>query len=541
MKLHPKISVILLVVSVLGAAWLARVDFILKSMPYVGHMDEPYVTFPAIRILQKCDLNPHYFQYPSLPVYLTSASFATGFLWASFKGDVSSLKNIGSVTFPYYTHKRIVFPAKVLLATLSVLTMALAGLIALQIYGRTEPLILSPLIVLVSGLFLMHSWVYINVDMFGAFFGALTVFAAAYGMNRPGFLFRAVVPGFLAGLTYACKYNYGVVLVCPLLAVWLSDNDRKIKMSVLAAGSSAVAFFIAVPYSLLDQGTFVADVLKQVRHYSTGHRGFEGLPGLPQLLHYMNHLVYEYGITLCLLSLIGLGFSLAHHRRQACVVFSFPLALLAFMSLQKVNFVRNILPLHTFFAVAAAYGWTRSRQASAELLYRWISNRKAADIFATVFLAAVTAATVPWGRVVDNYSVPEDSRNLAITWISKNLPHGSKVQIPEEMIFDARQLLDSYEIAFFTLKGIDQLNEMEPDSIAVIPYFRSDNRFKGGEEAERLNNLFAETPALVSFGSNPVIINFHFREAATPLNPRLRIVRFPARGASISGMDGKKS
>ena len=530
MKIHPKLAVSLLLVGVLGVAWLVRVDFIWKSLPYVGHMDEPVLTVPAIRILQKGDFNPHNFQYPSLPIYITSASFAAGYLWASSTGGVPSLREVGSVSYPYYTHKRVVFPAKILLATLSVLTIALAGLMALQIYGRKDLLILSPLILLVSGLFLMHSWVYINVDMFGAFFGALTVCAALYGMNHPGYVARAVVPGILAGLTYACKYNYGVVLVSPLLAVWLSDQDRKIKMIVLAAGSSAVAFFLAVPYSLLDYRAFVAGVLKQVGVYSTGHKGFEGLPGLPQLLHYMNHLVSEYGMMLCLLALIGLVCSVVYHRRQALVVFSFPLGLLALMSLQKVNFVRNILPLHVFFAVAAAYGWTRSLKVATDLICRWIPERKAVQIFVTVVLAVTAAATIPWGRVVDSYSVPRDSRNLAVIWIFENLPLGSKIQLPEEMVLDTRRLRDKYELASIALKKISHVSEMEPNSIAIVPYFRPDTRRKGGEEAERLNRLFAEAPALVSFGSNPVIINYFFREAATPFDPRFRLVRFPPNG-----------
>ncbi len=523
--MHHKSMMILLLAVVLMAALLVRVDFITKSMPYVGHMDEPVLTLPAIKILQTGDCNPHNFQYPSLPIYLTSASFAMGYLWAAVAGDVSSMQKVGSVSYPYYTHGKVVLPAKILLALLSVLTMALAGVMAFQMYGRKDLLIFSPLVLFISGLFLTHSWVYINVDMFGAFFGALTVTASLYGMNRQGYLARAIVPGFLAGLTCACKYNYGAVFLSPLLSVWLSNRGERIKMSLLMAGSSAVGFVLAVPYSVLDYRSFVASVLKQVQVYSTGHTGFEGQPGLSQLLHYTKHLNSEYGVLLFVLALIGLVCTVVFDYRKALVFFSFPLSLLALMSLQKVNFVRNILPLHVFFAVASAYGLVRFRQAAVDFAGRWVPIRKSVVIFVNVILVIAVTASLPWERVLDNYSIPRDSRHLAVEWIQANLPPGSKMQLPIEMVIDTRSLRDTYEIVPISLKKISNLKEMESNSILFVPHFRPDTRRRGGKEAERLNQMFAGVPTLAFFGSNPVIVNYFFREAATPFNPRFRICR----------------
>jgi len=527
-KARNEMVLILLLAGLLLAAWLVRTDFILKNMPYVGHMDEPVVTIPAIRILQTGDCNPHHFQYPSLPIYLTSASFAVGYLWAAVAGDVSSLQKVGSVFYPYYTHGKIVLPAKIILALLSVLTMALAGFMAFQMYGRTDLLIFSPLVLLISGLFLTHSWVYINVDMFGAFFGALTVTASLYGMNRQGYLARAIVPGLLAGLTCACKYNYGVVLLSPLLSVWLSNRGERIKMSFLMAGSSAVGFVLAVPYSLLDYRSFADSVLKQVQVYSTGHTGFEGQPGLSQLLHYTNHLNSEYGVLLFVLALVGLVCTVFFDYRKALVFFSFPLSLLALMSLQKVNFVRNILPLHVFFAVASAYGLVRFRKAAVDFVGRWAPIRKSVVIFVNVILVIAVTASLPWERVLDNYSIPRDSRHLAVEWIQANLPPGSKIQLPIEMVIDTRSLRGRYEIVPITLKKISRLNDLELNSIIVVPHFRGDTRRRGGEEAERLNQMFDGLSTLAFFGSNPVIINYFFLEAGTPFDPRFRICRISA-------------
>ena len=58
---------------------LYKLDFGVE-LPYVAHTDEPTQYNPAIRILTTGDLNPHFFNYPSLPIYLYSAVLA-------FRGD----------------------------------------------------------------------------------------------------------------------------------------------------------------------------------------------------------------------------------------------------------------------------------------------------------------------------------------------------------------------------------------------------------------------------------------------------------------------
>ncbi|MFN2286438.1 MAG: glycosyl transferase family 39, partial [Anaerolineae bacterium] len=48
---------------------LWRLDFGME-LPYLAHTDEPTQYNPAINILKTGDLNPHFFNYPSLTIYL---------------------------------------------------------------------------------------------------------------------------------------------------------------------------------------------------------------------------------------------------------------------------------------------------------------------------------------------------------------------------------------------------------------------------------------------------------------------------------------
>jgi hypothetical protein len=41
--------------------------------PYAYHFDEPFIVKPALRIADSGDLNPHFFRYPSLLIYVEAA------------------------------------------------------------------------------------------------------------------------------------------------------------------------------------------------------------------------------------------------------------------------------------------------------------------------------------------------------------------------------------------------------------------------------------------------------------------------------------
>src|SRR5437588_10884558 len=90
-----------LLLLLLVAELSVRFSWIDASMPYPRHIDEAQLAEPARRILLTGDLDPHDFEYPSLPVYLVTASFAVGFLHACATSTFCKLDGIGSVTYPY--------------------------------------------------------------------------------------------------------------------------------------------------------------------------------------------------------------------------------------------------------------------------------------------------------------------------------------------------------------------------------------------------------------------------------------------------------
>src|SRR5207247_11395661 len=56
------------------------------SLPYVIHADESLIVDRAVHIVKTGDLNPHWFVYPALVIYLQAAVDKLNLLWGTWRG-----------------------------------------------------------------------------------------------------------------------------------------------------------------------------------------------------------------------------------------------------------------------------------------------------------------------------------------------------------------------------------------------------------------------------------------------------------------------
>src|SRR6476660_8229971 len=75
----------------LTAAALLRFWTLGHGVPYVLGVDEPEVMDRAVRMVQTGDFNPHFFDYPSLYMYVQAAVVVARFLFGAVRGEWSSL------------------------------------------------------------------------------------------------------------------------------------------------------------------------------------------------------------------------------------------------------------------------------------------------------------------------------------------------------------------------------------------------------------------------------------------------------------------
>ncbi len=232
---RPSRSSVALWALIVVVALAARLRLIDGSMPYPAHLDERQLADPAANILRTGDWNPHQFEYPTLPMYLIAASFAAGYIDAAATERVKRVEDIGSVSFPYYAHRRVVRPARILFALLSVLSIGLCGVIGYRLTGESIVLWLAPLLLAASGTFLQLSCGYLNVDIVGCTFVTALLALLMEPWTAANAYRRCVSCGVLCGLALASKYNLFTAL---LPASWRSFSTRRAAASPVSGSSS---------------------------------------------------------------------------------------------------------------------------------------------------------------------------------------------------------------------------------------------------------------------------------------------------------------
>lgn len=503
---------IALVVLCLGTVWL-QCRLITQTSPYPIHVDEGFVSGPAYRTVTTGNFHPYTFNYPSLPKYIAAAGMAAGFIRGATRGDMADILRVGNPGYPYYGHPRMLVTARELYALLASVAAAATGWMAWMVTRRAPTIVLAPLILVASPLFFYHSWAYLNVDIIGACFTTLALAFVVRATERPTLVRSAVVPALLAGLAAGSKYTVAVVLASVLAGILLFPPERRrLYPMAVAAGTAALAFLVAVPYSLLDLPGFVNGLAFEAFHYASGHRGFQDAPGWPQARYYGAHFLSEFGGGL-LLAIAGLLFCARRQPRVTAILLLFPAVLMWLLIAQRVHFERNVVSLHPIVALFAAAGAVgvydlalpalRARGADGRLP-RW------------AWAAVVLLIAVPVWHLRDHWRDQTDSRTRATRWMEADLPADWAIVLPEELGLDPRPLRGAGRnvIEFHLQKTLtpdavrQALAEVPSPAVILVPRFGADDRFRGADVAPALNQLTASWRVLRRYEGNDVLVNY---------------------------------
>ncbi|MGK5082334.1 hypothetical protein WDW37_03435 [Bdellovibrionota bacterium FG-1] len=493
-----------------------RVVFIEGALPYSRHVDEQAIIPHAARILKTGDLEPSIYVYPSLPIYLTSIFQGLGYLNEKAHGRMSQLAEFDGRVYPYFVQPSVMLFPKLLFAGFSVLVLWLGGILAAQITGWSWALIVAPLFISVSDLFFYHSWLYINLDIAASLgvLGALIYLVHAW--PKDSWTHKAIIPGILCGLTAACKYPHGLIVLPFLIAIMAISRSKFFKYAAGLFASLLLTFVVSMPYSVLRWRHFLEELEWQKNIYKNGHFGFTVPSGLPHLMIQLRQFVEEYGMGLCLLSLVGVAWLVYRHRKLGLALISYPVGYLIYFCTNKANITRTLLPVYVMLAVFATVGaggltdWLKARFLA---LKRPVAVRAAPWAVSLLILA-----TLPWAQIKKTYAVQEDSRNRATTWIQTHLPKGSELIIPSEMQMDLRPWTKDYktqEIPFntkeFDPKLVEKMAQSKTrDIYFLVPEFSFDERWPAlAKQTEAMNRRFDTSKAIKKFeGEYGVLIMY---------------------------------
>jgi hypothetical protein len=429
------------------AVQIGRIE---KFMPYPQHIDERHLTDRAANILKTGDYNPHFLEWPSWPIYLTSASMMVGYLSAASHLEVARTDDIGSVSFPYFTHPRILWAPKILFVLLGIFAALLMGGVGYRIFDNPSLVFLVPLTILLSQFYSDRLLSYPNVDTVGVF-SVACLYLFLFARDRAEFSSRdAAFAGALTGMVIASKYSLFLALVPSLLLIFTQREGRRFVPAIVLGAATTLTFLLLVPFSVLDLTQFLDDLAYQANHYYGGHPGLEGPPGLQQLRHYLSGMTRDFGLATVPLFLLGVFTAIRDRIRVALAFLSFPVLHLLFFSSKPVQFTRNVVFVYFCYAFFAAVGVTVAYSLTERALRKvdfFRTSNTALRVGAYTVVTAILLVCYPIGHPFELARLKPDARNQAASWIRDNVNHGSNILVPEELSMDLRGLSEDYAVS----------------------------------------------------------------------------------------------
>ena len=303
------------------------------GIPYNISVDEPHVLNRAVAMLHSGDLNPRFYDYPGFYIYLQMIVAAVRFMVGAVRGEWGSLSETGIADYLLW--------GRAVTATLGTLTVVLVYQIGRR-WSRRHALLAAGLMA-VMPLHVRESH-FVLTDVPVTFFVALTLLAALRACETPT-LSRFALAGIAAGLGAATKYPGVLALVLPLLAAYMCDmRGSRFQAALVAIGSSAGAFIICAPYTLLDLNGFLNGYAQLMTSYA-GTGGRE-----PAWEVYLKHLRQALGWPASLAVAAGCAVAVTRvlrgpWRAQWVLLLVFPLLYFWVISQQALVYGRYLLPL----------------------------------------------------------------------------------------------------------------------------------------------------------------------------------------------------
>ncbi len=448
-------------------AWTVR-----GGLPYVDHPDEPNPINYVVQMLRTGDPNPHFFQKPSLYIYLLLAVLTVHYRWGLATGLYGALDRMPITTHLYTTVPGFFLSGRMLTVVISTLTIVSLFVIGKRVWSRGAGLI-GALFLAISPFHMRHSQ-YVTTDVTSGWL-VLLAFGASIAVARGGRWRDYLAAGAFAGLAAATKYNAGVAALMVIAAhmiYWSGqayaphpvaasptrkerEHDlplspggsgrrgaRGMKLSLIhlprliGAGAAALLGFAAgTPYAVLSWGEFRRGILAQVEDYTAITHG--DLVGAWNLHGYANFFWNEgLGRIGCAAVVAGVALLLWRKREVGLLWLSFVVPYLLLHLAQSSHFMRNMVPLIVLGAtpIGVAGAATIALFGQQATRARRRQDGKGSDLAPLILrvaaVAAVLLALLPGALETLRYSARlshGDTRVQALNWIDANVPPGVRV------------------------------------------------------------------------------------------------------------------
>lgn len=485
---------------ILSLALLFRVWGLNYDLPYIYHPDEPSYIAISQRIFQTGDLNPHFFNYPSLFFYINALAYIPYYISGKLMGVFHTPNDILPPISLAMGVTQAQMPTAILLERsvticFGVGAVGLAYLVGTRIAGRTAVGALAALMVAISPTAVWHSRV-VTPDTFVMFF-ALASLLASVLIYQQGKTWQYVVAGICVGLTASSKYNGGLIVLPLVSAHFLRYGKAGFKQPKLYLGLlfCGVGFLVTTPFALFDSAKFWNDLSFEARHYSSGHSGMEGNT-LKWYLKYM----WSTGGGLYLLAVLGILYGFFWRPKATILLAVFPSVYFVLINSFVVRNDRTFLPLIPFLFLLAAWFLVDLFDK-----LRTLRTKSLQRVLLVVFAGLIfTALILPASKTFANTRllITVNSRETARMWIADNLPSGAKIALesyapfvdPSRFSVQGFGAMIDHESEWYIEQGFDYLIYSQG---MYGRFYREPERYR--TETSQYNNLFGRFILLKTF------------------------------------------
>ena len=380
------------------------------GIPYGVGDDESFIMGRILHMMRSGDYNPHFFDYPTLYMYLQLLVGIARFLWGAMAGEWRALASAPPEAFYLWGRS-----LTVLFGTATIVLVYRIGRRWSEWHGVLAAGLLA---VLPSAVRESH---FVLTDTPLTFFTTLTLLLSLRALEEPG-LARFVLAGAAVGLASATKYPGVLSVVMPIAVASLVAAPAGVRLSRIAAVlvSCVAAFALAAPYTFLDLPAF----LDGFAYLSGSYSG----PNPNVWLTYLIHLRLTLGWPASVLALGGLVLATARcvagpDRLRWFVLASFPVVYVLMLVAQGgLVYGRYILPMVP--PVCLLVGCAAIPLISAlRFPPAGTRGRAVAAALALVILLPPASRTVDWLATMAKGTTSQ----LLVQWLERNVPAGTRL------------------------------------------------------------------------------------------------------------------
>jgi 4-amino-4-deoxy-L-arabinose transferase-like glycosyltransferase len=417
------------------AAWL-RFWNLTAELPYAISADEPQIVEHAVTILRTGSFHPHFFDYPSLYIYVQFLVALGRFLMGASLGQYAGLSAFDSIDlYPW---------ARACSATLGVVTVAVTFVVGRH-YGKETALAGATLLAILPTHARESHFALVDIPL--TLLVTVTWLATLRALAAPT-IKAFVLAGAVSGLAAATKYNGAVSVMLPLAAAVGAARGPRFAVKAAAAICCAalVCFVIAAPYSVLDLPAFLDRFATLNREY------FVPRSAEPSWLQYLKHLRVSFQWPGLLL--VAAGIVLACHqvtRGPRRMIWLLPLLIIGanywLISSRTIVYARYLLPMAPALCLLGGLAFVDVSRRLIAWRPGWPSTTLVIGL-AGLIVTAPLANTVAFGWGLGR---PTTQRE-AYEWLHSHVPRGTPLAIEDGVL--------RMPMSFYPVKEVKRLTDV---------------------------------------------------------------------------------